>query len=176
MTIGFTSGAGSIPAGGYAQLQLRIHKDNWSNYTQSTDYSFGTHSSFQDWIKATGYVSGVKAWGTEPGGLAVMEYVKEPGREAISEYNTYNYPNPCSESTVIRFSLSEAGQVSINISDLGGKTVKTIALARPETLAGINSVVWDLKNDLGNEVSNGTYIMKVEAEGRIIIKKIAVLK
>ncbi|MCX8092846.1 MAG: M6 family metalloprotease domain-containing protein, partial [Candidatus Goldbacteria bacterium] len=67
MIIGFTPEAGNISPGGYAQLQLRIHKDNWTNYTQSTDYSFGTHTSYQNWTKITGYLSGVKVWGVEPG-------------------------------------------------------------------------------------------------------------
>jgi hypothetical protein len=155
---------------------MRIHKDNWSDFTQSTDYSFGMQTAYQDWTKITGYVSGVKVWGIEPGGLSSMADVKEPGGEVISQENAYNYPNPCSDVTTIRFSLSRPVRVRISICDAGGNPVKAITLGQNETRAGINSVDWDLNNDHWTEVSNGVYLAKIEAEGMIITKKIAVVR
>jgi glucuronoarabinoxylan endo-1,4-beta-xylanase len=64
---GFTSGAGSLAAGGNITIQSRFAKTDWSNYTQSNDYSFNsTATSYGDWTKVTGYVSGALQWGTEP--------------------------------------------------------------------------------------------------------------
>jgi hypothetical protein len=66
--IGFTSGAGSLAAnGGNTTVQARVAKSNWSNYTQTNDYSFNsTVTTFVDWTKVTGYVSGSLQWGVEP--------------------------------------------------------------------------------------------------------------
>jgi endoglucanase len=64
---GFTSGAGSLNPGAIIQVQCRCAKNDWSNYTQSNDYSFNSSaSSYVDWTKVTGYVSGALQWGTEP--------------------------------------------------------------------------------------------------------------
>lgn len=65
--IGFTSGAGSLAAGQSIDIQLRISKNDWSNYMQTNDYSFdATNVSFVDWNKATAYIGGVLNWGIEP--------------------------------------------------------------------------------------------------------------
>jgi hypothetical protein len=67
LEIGFTSGAGNLAAGASTQVQCRCAKSDWSNYTQSNDYSFNSSAtSYTDWTKVTGYVSGAMAWGVEP--------------------------------------------------------------------------------------------------------------
>jgi len=65
--VGFTSGAGSLNPGASIQVQCRCAKSDWSNCTQSNDYSFNpSASSYVDWTKVTGYVSGTLQWGVEP--------------------------------------------------------------------------------------------------------------
>jgi hypothetical protein len=65
--IGFTSGAGSLAAGGSTTVQTRFAKSDWTNYTQTNDYSFNSSATnFVDWTKVTAYVSGSLQWGTEP--------------------------------------------------------------------------------------------------------------
>lgn len=65
--IGFTSGAGTLAPGAAAEIQIRIARTDWSNYTQTGDYSFSpTGSSYADWTKMTGYVNGALQWGIEP--------------------------------------------------------------------------------------------------------------
>jgi hypothetical protein len=65
--IAFASGAGSLAAGGSTTVQARVAKSNWANYTQTDDYSFNsTATTFVDWTKVTGYVSGSLQWGIEP--------------------------------------------------------------------------------------------------------------
>ncbi len=67
LEIGFTSGAGTLAAGQSVEVQGRFSKTDWSSYTQTGDYSFSPSSSnYADWSYATGYLSGVLAWGTEP--------------------------------------------------------------------------------------------------------------
>jgi uncharacterized protein (DUF362 family) len=65
--VGFLSGAGNLTAGGNTTVQARGAKSNWTNYTQTDDYSFNASATtFADWTKVTGYVSGSLQWGTEP--------------------------------------------------------------------------------------------------------------
>jgi hypothetical protein len=65
--IGFASSTGNLGAGVATEVQVRISKSDWSNYTQTNDYSFNaTGTAYADWTKATGYVSGALQWGTEP--------------------------------------------------------------------------------------------------------------
>jgi len=67
LEIGFTSGAGNLAAGESAEIQIRVTKANWTNYTQTDDYSFeGTAMSYVDWTKVTGYISNSLKWGIEP--------------------------------------------------------------------------------------------------------------
>jgi len=66
--IGFTAAAGSIAAGGQSgEIQIRFNKTDWSNYTETGDYSFDpTKLSFADWTRVTLYRNGVLIWGVEP--------------------------------------------------------------------------------------------------------------
>jgi len=68
LELSFSSAAGSIAAGGQSgEIQVRVAKSDWSNFSESNDYSFdGTKSSFADWNKVTLYNSGSLAWGIEP--------------------------------------------------------------------------------------------------------------
>lgn len=67
LKIGFTSDAGSLAPGASINVQTRIAKFNWTNYTQTDDYSFNaTATTYVDWTKITGYISDVLRWGVEP--------------------------------------------------------------------------------------------------------------
>ncbi|WP_425452356.1 glycoside hydrolase family 44 protein [Paenibacillus cellulosilyticus] len=68
LELSFSSAAGSIAAGGQTgDIQVRIAKSDWTNFSESNDYSFdGTKSSFADWNKVTLYNSGTLVWGIEP--------------------------------------------------------------------------------------------------------------
>jgi len=66
--VGFTSGAGNLAAGGSTgEIQVWFHKNDWSNYNQSNDYSFdATRTTYADFTKVTVYQNGTLVWGTEP--------------------------------------------------------------------------------------------------------------
>ncbi|WP_029503319.1 glycoside hydrolase family 48 protein [Lachnoclostridium phytofermentans] len=67
LEIGFTSGAGSLQAGQGIEVQGRFSKTDWSNYTQTGDFSFNSSgNSYADWNKSPAYVSGKLTWGMEP--------------------------------------------------------------------------------------------------------------
>lgn len=67
LEIGFTSAAGNLAPGASIDIQTRIAKSDWTNYTQTDDYSFNaTATTYGDWTKITGYFSGGLMWGIEP--------------------------------------------------------------------------------------------------------------
>lgn len=67
LEIGFTSAAGTLAGGASVEIQIRVSKADWTNYTQTGDYSFSpTGTAYADWNKTTGYVGGVLQWGVEP--------------------------------------------------------------------------------------------------------------
>ncbi|MNP33657.1 Endoglucanase 1 precursor [compost metagenome] len=68
LEISFSSSSGMIPAGGQSgDIQIRVSKNDWSNFNFSNDYSFdGTKSSYTDWNKVTLHDSGTLVWGIEP--------------------------------------------------------------------------------------------------------------
>lgn len=65
--IGFTETAGTLAPGQSIDLQIRISKADWSNYSQSDDYSFDAEATaYTETLKITGYVGGELQWGIEP--------------------------------------------------------------------------------------------------------------
>jgi hypothetical protein len=68
LEVGFASAAGTVAAGGQSgEIQARVSKADWSNYTETGDYSFDpTKTSFADWDHVTLYRNGVLVWGIEP--------------------------------------------------------------------------------------------------------------
>ena len=68
LELGFTSGAGSLsPGQSSGEIQNRVNKNTWANYTETGDYSFDpTKTSFADWSRVTLYRNGTLVWGVEP--------------------------------------------------------------------------------------------------------------
>ncbi|OMD45931.1 xyloglucanase [Paenibacillus borealis] len=65
--LGFTSAAGSLAAGEGLDIQMRASKADWSNYTQTGDYSFNASGTgYADWAGVPAYLSGSLVWGNEP--------------------------------------------------------------------------------------------------------------
>jgi hypothetical protein len=72
-----------------------------------------------------------------------------------------NYPNPFNPSTIIEFSLMDEHGVALTIFDLLGRKVRSLHEGYLE--AGAYSLVWDGKNETGNNVPSGTYFYKLTA-------------
>ena len=64
--IGFAAAAGNLNAGATAEFGLGFHKNDWSNFTQSSDYSYNAATNFTATTKVTVYRVGVLVYGTEP--------------------------------------------------------------------------------------------------------------
>jgi hypothetical protein len=85
-----------------------------------------------------------------------------------------NYPNPFNPSTVIRFSLPQTASTKVVVYDMLGSEVRT--LINNEYTAGNYEAVWDGRNNLGQSVSTGVYIYRIQAGTFISTKKMMLLK
>jgi hypothetical protein len=85
------------------------------------------------------------------------------GREKPSKFSLLqNHPNPFNQTTKIEFSMANSGFVSLSIYDLLGRKVRT--LASEHLASGYKSVLWDGKNDSGEDVASGIYFCRIKVE------------
>jgi chitodextrinase len=67
MEVGFTSGAGYLNPGQSVEVMTRFHKNDWTNYTQTNDYSYeGVNATYVDFHRIGVYSSGKLIQGFEP--------------------------------------------------------------------------------------------------------------
>ena len=84
-------------------------------------------------------------------------------REKPVEFTlSQNYPNPFNQTTKIEFTLAKSGFVSLNIYDILGRKVRILVSERLSS--GFKSVLWDGKNDSGNDVASGIYFYRIRVE------------
>lgn len=75
-------------------------------------------------------------------------------------------PNPCKETAFIRFNVLKEADVAIEISDINGRRISTVAKGvYPE---GSFEVVWKTTDAYGKPVENGIYIVSLAVDDRFI--------
>jgi hypothetical protein len=85
-----------------------------------------------------------------------------------------NFPNPFAGGTTIPVGLREGGQVRIRVFDAGGRVVRTLI---DENLpGGVRQVTWDGRNAQGIPVASGFYVVRVEAEGKVLNRPLKVVR
>jgi flagellar hook assembly protein FlgD len=84
-----------------------------------------------------------------------------------------SYPNPFSNSTTISFSLTRSEKVSIKIFDMAGRLVRT--LANTDMQVGTHQLSWNTKDEKGNAVSAGIYLLRFDAGTKSETKKLSVI-
>ena len=83
-------------------------------------------------------------------------------------------PNPMRERSRIDYVLPEAGPISMRIYDTAGRLVRSLADGPAE--AGAGSLVWDGRDGGGRHVPAGVYFYRLRAEGRVLTRKMMVLR
>ncbi len=85
-----------------------------------------------------------------------------------------NYPNPFNPSTTISFDLARSGQVTLNVFNVRGQLVKT--LANSSYAPGAYRLVWDGRDDRNRPVSSGVYFYRLQTPGKTFTRKMLMLK
>jgi hypothetical protein len=80
-----------------------------------------------------------------------------------------NYPNPFNAQTIIQYSLPKQSDVSIDIFDILGRKIETVAEGIKSV--GEHQAVWD-----ANGQSSGIYFYRIKARDKVETKKMVLMK
>jgi hypothetical protein len=98
----------------------------------------------------------------------------EPARVPATVVLMQNRPSPFDGSTVIEFGLPAAGDVSLEIYDVAGRRV--VSLAEGAHDAGYHQVTWNGSDGGGNRVSPGVYFYRLVTGYSVLTRKLLVVQ
>lgn len=81
-----------------------------------------------------------------------------------------SHPNPFSRRTALRYSLSDAEDVSLDVLDVNGRLVRR--LLRRAQSAGVHEAAWNGEDDAGNTVGAGIYFLRLQIGDRMETSRI----
>jgi flagellar hook assembly protein FlgD len=85
-----------------------------------------------------------------------------------------NYPNPFNPTTNIEFSIAKSDYTTLKVYSVTGELVKT--LVNSEISAGTHKVVFNGKDNSGNELTSGMYIYELKSGTNISANKMFLIK
>jgi len=95
--------------------------------------------------------------------------------ESIQKFNLeQNYPNPFNSFTRISFTLPERGKVKLEVYDVLGRLIRT--LADDDINAGKIVIDWDGNDHQGRAVSSGIYFYRLQSDHYISIRKMVLIR
>ncbi len=131
----------------------------------------GAAGTLCDWkvedLDLRGSASRILALAPDAGALRFSEL---PTRFELAQ----NYPNPFNGRTEVRFALPKSGMARVVVLNILGQPVRTLAEGRFE--AGSYRRIWDGRNESGQEVVSGIYLLRLEAAGYTELRRMAFVK
>ncbi|MCF7911306.1 MAG: T9SS type A sorting domain-containing protein [Candidatus Cloacimonetes bacterium] len=107
--------------------------------------------------------------------LTVIESDIGAGDEIIStSCLNCNYPNPFNPTTTIEYQIAEKGLVHLDIYNIKGQHVTTLVSEIQES--GKHSVIWQGRDDKGNQLASGIYLTRLRAGRHSSTRKMILLK
>ena len=85
-----------------------------------------------------------------------------------------SYPNPFNPSTILEFTLPESGFTKLSIYNISGQKVRE--LAAEYLTAGMHSLIWNGRDDSGDVVSSGVYIIRLVAGKQVAACRMVLMK
>lgn len=98
-------------------------------------------------------------------------------KDEIKPYETtlaQNYPNPFNMTTQINYYLKLGGDVKLEIYNIRGEMIKRLIDSAQR--AGEHTVLWDGKDDAGNDAPSGVYFFRLNAENKMFSKSLCILR
>ncbi len=147
-----------IPRGSYWEADIPNDK-TISSLNYIMEFVFRIDDLYYFYSPSRGWLYNIKALNADQGYTVIMN----------------NKINPlANEITHLSFNLRSSSQVKIYIYDITGRKIK--ALKEGICGQGENIVTWDGRNQNGQLVSNGVYILEIDTNEYYEIKKIVVVK
>ena len=106
----------------------------------------------------------------------VVSFRGEPIEEQppLEKSTLSNYPNPFNPDTTISYNVPMATDVALQIFNAKGQLVKTLVTGKQEQ--GNYNVTWSGKDNNGKSVSSGIYYSRLKAAGKVLNKKMVLMK
>jgi Tol biopolymer transport system component len=102
----------------------------------------------------------------------------EKPRTELNEKNSFvleqNSPNPFASETKINFRIVETLHVVMNVYNIAGQRVKTLANA--DYKPGYYSVSWNGKDENNKMLSSGLYLCQLQSENNVQVKKMNLMR
>ena len=153
----FSWGAAPAPAGGGHAMAVTPTATSAEASADLPTSSLPT-GQFTLWLRARDSAGN---WGPA-GGLALLsngDGVTAVGDLPLVDFLAPPSPNPFRGSAALRFGLSRAGEVRLELFDVGGRRVRN--LAEGMRSAGSHLVPWDGRDDGGRPVGAGIYFVRL---------------
>ena len=83
-------------------------------------------------------------------------------------------PNPASDAVNFSYVLPRSGQVALNIYDICGQKVNTLAQGSKQ--AGVYNFTWNRNDSQGRKTSAGVYFYRLDYEGASLTRQLVLLK
>jgi hypothetical protein len=83
-------------------------------------------------------------------------------------------PNPATNGTSVSYRIGSAGHVRLVITDVGGRTVRT--LENGAMIAGQHATQWDGRNDRGDPVSAGVYFIRLHTNSGVRTQRVTIVR
>ncbi|NIP41425.1 MAG: S8 family serine peptidase, partial [candidate division Zixibacteria bacterium] len=172
----------------------RLHMPSITNLGNGEDAVFADllitadDSSIYAWELPVEYDDMEVAWGhllydSRHSGILPPTYGKEPPApsDSLSSppqpagfFLAQNYPNPFNASTRIQFRLLRSSEVTLDIYNLLGQKIRT--LANRHFSAGEHQIIWNGRDENGNEVASGVYFYRLQTNLGTVSRKMIMLK
>jgi hypothetical protein len=123
-----------------------------------------------DGYDSTASSNGPRSLTIDVSGLLALHGIGLP--EVFALHN--NYPNPFNPVTNISYDIPEVAQVTLDIYNISGQKVRTLAQGQHEP--GRYRIQWNATNDYGKPLSSGMYIYKIHAGDFVSVKKLILMK
>ena len=165
-----------LQPGQIIEVQSRFNKSDFSNMTQSNDWSYSAVTSFTQSTHITGYLNGSLIWGQEPTATA----------PAAQTANVVAFPNPSTgngvnlsvnltgnSSSIGAKAVSSApgidsdGVLTFRAYSLDGQLVWTKTVAESSFESSGHSLYWNERNLENRSLSSGLYIVTVTVKSGV---------
>jgi hypothetical protein len=83
-------------------------------------------------------------------------------------------PNPFRAQTAIRYSLSNESKVTISVYNITGSLIRNIINSKVRP--GIYNIIWNGRNERGEQVSTGVYFCKMQTSNYSATRKILLVE
>jgi hypothetical protein len=161
-----TAAAGDLDGDG----DIEIAFASYDQYVRVLDFDGPSTLAAYEWPTYAGNNHRTSVYGETGPFQTAVNAVAAPAIFALAQ----NAPNPFGPRTMIRFSVSREGPVSLKVFNVGGRLVRT--LVEEQLPAGPHAVNWDGRDEAGRRLASGVYFYRLDDGERAQTRKSVLLR